>query len=952
MRLSWYCLLAFLATPPILAAGLEITPADPGLGRPVEFYSDVFPVLEAKCLACHNVRTKSGQLVLENITALLQGGESGPSLVPGKPDDSLLYRLAARVDEPVMPPLTNPVRAQPLTPRELGILRQWIQEGAAGGSPPPATSITWRPLPAHINSVQSLALDGSTRFLAAGRANQVLLYDLTEQREVARLTDPALLSLQWNGRPMYGPGTAHQDLVHALAFSPDGRLLASAGYREVKLWERLAETRLAEWDAGAEVSALAVAPDGVWAATGLVDGTIHLWNLSSAQPGPVLTGHSARVRAVAFTPDGASLISGGDDKTLRQWQLSDGSAAGVRSTPSETTALLIAKDGSQFLAAQQDHVLRIWDRSVFAATESPAAEPPPPVREIRQHGQPVTHMCWVADTDEFVTACRDGNVRLLQFSSGNQVRSFGLGAPVLDVAVSPAGDRVAACGENGVTRIWRRDNGSQLAEIKGDLTLAARVLALQDEQTVAKLKVGLRNEDQQAAEKDLKEREDSLKKANELKETAVKGLVDPEKKFQEADAKAQQAAQALADKPDDESLKKARDAADKARTEAEAALKKAQDALASAERAIKLSEESLSRARENLERSRQAHEAAQQSAAQVDEQLKAAQTAAGAATGPYRGLAFSPGGGQLVGGGAEGRLDVWNASSGAALESLTAQGPLLFIRYAPSGTLVTVSGSQVVVRDVSPRWRLAGRLGPPDGSPLDVAASPMVDRILTLCFSPDGQRLATGGGDPSRSGELLLWDVATRSVVREFKDAHSDTVCDLEFSRDGQRLVTGAADKFVKLWNVETGALERSYEGHTNQVLAVAIKCDDSSLVSGGADHAIKVWNLATGEQRRTINSFGKQVTALDYIGTSDNLVASGGDKTVRLFTANNGNNFRTYGGLPDYAYDALASRDQQLVIGAGEDGVIHVWNGQNGNELFQWRPAPRDADAAPVAVR
>ncbi|MFV0443778.1 MAG: c-type cytochrome domain-containing protein [Planctomycetaceae bacterium] len=924
-----------------------IQPVDPALGHKVEFYQDLFPVLESKCLACHNLKTKEGSLVLENVPGILAGGDSGPAVVAGKPEESLLYKLAARADEPVMPPLPNSAQAKPLSPRELGILKQWILEGATPGSPPPASTLNWQPVPEQIHSVQTVALDNRSRFLAAGRANRVVLFDLTEHREIAQLTDPSLLTIQSDGKPMYGQGIAHRDFVHAVAFSPDGSLLASAGYRVVKLWERVHETRLADWDAGAAVTSLTVSADGVLAATGLADGTVKLWDLSTGQPGATLSGHSASVGGVAFSPDATVLYSGSDDKTLRCWSVGAGKELGQVATPTECKAVVISRDAGLVVSAQQDNKLLVWDKSVFLAMDPPATEPAKPVREVGGLSQPVTSMVWVPSTDEFLTACRDGSVRSVNVTNGSISRTFALGAPVLDVAVSDDGKRVAGSGENGVTRVWQRDNGQQLAEIKGNPVAADQVLALTAEQTVAKLKVGLRDEAEKDADKDLKGREDSLKKANEQKEAAVKGVDDPTKKLAEADQQAQAAAKALEAKQDDEALKKAKEAADKAKSDAGEALKKAQATVTSAERAVKLSEESLERAKQTQSNAKQAHEAAKAYNSQVDEQLKQAQTTAAQLPGAQRGVGFSPSGGQLVTGGDGGRLDLWTAATGVALDSLATEGNVNFVRFTSNGSLVTAGGQRLTVRDVRPQWKIIARLGCPEDAPLDVSKSPMVDRVLALAFSPDGKQLATGGGDPSRSGELLLWDIASRRVAHEYKEAHSDTVFDVEFSRDGKRLVSGAADKFVKLFNAETGEFIRGFEGHTNHVLAVSIKCDDSSIASGGADNAIKVWNTDTGEQRRTMTQYAKQVTSLDYIGVSDNFVSSGGDKTVRLYTAGNGSNFRTLSGMPDYVYDSTASADQQLVIGAGEDGVIHVWDGQKGNELMKFDPPAVDAPAA-----
>ena len=100
--------------------------------------------------------------------------------------------------------------------------------------------------------------------MAAGRANRIFIYDLAAQREVAQLTDPALLAIQQNGAPVYGTGAAHRDFVHSLAFSPDGNLLASGDYRMVKLWERQRDVLVAM---GAAEVFLSARSDQEWAKT-------------------------------------------------------------------------------------------------------------------------------------------------------------------------------------------------------------------------------------------------------------------------------------------------------------------------------------------------------------------------------------------------------------------------------------------------------------------------------------------------------------------------------------------------------------------------------------------------------------------------------------------------------------------------------------------------------------
>ena len=267
-----------------------------------------------------------------------------------------------------------------------------------------------------------------------------------------------------------------------------------------------------------------------------------------------------------------------------------------------------------------------------------------------------------------------------------------------------------------------------------------------------------------------------------------------------------------------------------------------------------------------------------------------------------------------------------------------------------SSLLAAADDQSAVVWDTNPDWKLVGQLGVPSDDPLNISASPFEFRVLSLAFSPDGKYLATGGGEPSRSGELMIWDVAKRELVRKIEDAHSDTVFGVEFSRDGQKIVSGAADKFVKIHEVATGKHVRSFEGHTHHVMDVSWQADGSTLASAGADNAIKVWNVETGEQIRTIAGYTKQVTSISFSGISGNTVSCGGDKTVRQHTASNGRAVRSFSGGTDFMYAADSSRDSKFIVAGGEDGVVRIWNGTNGQVIRNFEPPADDTAQANAA--
>ena len=312
---------------------------------------------------------------------------------------------------------------------------------------------------------------------------------------------------------------------------------------------------------------------------------------------------------------------------------------------------------------------------------------------------------------------------------------------------------------------------------------------------------------------------------------------------------------------------------------------------------------------------------------------------------PVKSVAYVADGKLIATAGDDGTIRIWSGTTGKPLEEITGhQAPVGLLASGPNRMLIGVGDDkQVYAWDSNPAWKLIATLGPPAENSLDLAKSQFINRVLSLAFSPDGKLLATGGGDPSRSGELILWNVDTKTIVKQFIDAHSDTVFAIDFSRDGKQFVSGAADKFVKQFDVESGKLVRSFEGHTHHVLGVTWKADSSRIASAGADNAIKVWNVETGEQHRTIQNYTKQVTSIHYIGASDNMISGSGDKTVKMHRSNDGGNYRNFAGPTDFVYSVAVTRDEAIAAAGGEDGVLRIWNGTNSQELYKFE-APKPA--------
>lgn len=941
-------LLAASASAQDKPADKGIEPAAVNLGRPVSYEQDIRDIFDFNCVACHNVGTAEGKLNLESVDAMIKGGKRGASIVPGKPDESLLYLAAARKKAPHMPPLPNKVEAKALTPKELGLLRQWILEGAKTSGEGASANINWQPIPKGMKASYALAMSPWGETVAASRANQIHVVTLATGEE-ARLVDPGLNAIQFNGQPMYPNGAAERDFVHSLAFHPNGRMIASGGFRVVKLWEQPANVQTGKLALGAVPSTVAINAEKGIAVFGTKQNSVLVQSLKDGAQIKKLDGHTAAVNGVAILADGAQVVSGSDDKTVRIWQVDNGQVVRQFETPSPIKSLCLSGDGKQIVTGHEDAKIRVWN---VAAGE--AGKPEVVVKEIAGHNGPVTVLTTMLPPGpQVVSGCQDGNVRVIDITSGNAVKTMGHGAPIASVAVRADGKVIASGSTNAGAKLWKFENQQMIAELRGHLPAKRAEAIANEDNELAKQHVTLAQNAQKAAEANAKERTEALKKANEAKEKADKEQAEAKKKFDDAKTKADAAKAAADGAKDNKDLQTANDNAQKELLKQTDELKKFDEAQKSAIRGIELGTEADKKAQEEQKAAVAAVEAATNEQKARDEAFKKTQEGTKAADKPVVAVAFSADGKRVATSGEDSTIHIWDSETGTIIDGLAgATAPVRVLAFAGDRTLVSAGDDQQgIVWDAKPDWKLTAQLGVPADNPLDLSKSPFVFRVLSLAFSPDGKTLATGGGEPSRSGELFLWNVEKRELVKRLPDAHSDTIFDIEFSRDGKKILTGAADKFVKVHEVETGKFVKAFEGHTHHVLGVSWKADGSELVSAGADNAVKVWNVLTGEQIRTVPGYSKQVTSIRYMGISGNTVSCGGDSGVKFITANNGSNFRNFGGSSGYMYSARASRDEKVVVAAGEDGVIRIWNGTNAQVIRAIEP-PATPDNSQAAAK
>ncbi|MDA7881288.1 hypothetical protein N9A94_03200 [Akkermansiaceae bacterium] len=882
---------------------------------PVDFAKEIVPFLKKNCFACHNEKKAKADLNLESPQAMIAGGDSGPSLVPGKPMESLVFTYSAHMEDDPMPPAKNKSKAVDLNPKELALLKLWISQGGIGTSAAVmAGPNEWGDLQGD-NAIYASAITDDGRFVAAGRGNRIHLYDLHRGTLEVELVDPDL-----------GTQAAHRDNIHALAFNRDG-LLASGGFRNVKLWSRNGDLPAPIGKPLPEPpTTLAISPNGERIATGDSKGNLVLQAPGKTPAIQLPKKHAATIRAAIFSADNSTLYSLSDDKLLLRSSLTDPkSSQEVNSLP-ESSSLALLEGDQKLAAGGADGIIRILPTTTFGKEKTLPLE-------LKGHGKRITSLLsFNPEGTQLLSSSEDGTVRLWDLT-GKQIRQFNQGSPITTLVAHAGTNRIATAGDDGVIHLWDALKGNKLGDLKGDFEFETARAAAFRKRDVAKRVADFRRKEVEASDKRWAELREQTKKQAEALNAALKELDAKEadvRKLRKEANKAQREVTQIENATDKTHLgaakdraKKASDALNKVEVEFLAAKRKHIGAQRNRELSVrdgtKAAEELLAAQAASIEANGDLA-AAEESAQKLEEQAKTI------GPGAIRSLAISSDGTTLAAATEKMGIQLWSLSTLQELGTLQAGRDIAKLVFTSKGDLIVGFTDKSLARLAPASWTKTRQIG--DGS----SAEAFPGRVLALAFHPRGDALATGSGIPSRRGELKLWNVHNGSLQSELPKPHDDTITGLAFSPDGSHLATASTDRLIKVHRLDTSALLHKLEGHTNHVLDVAWSSDGQTISSAGADKVIKLWNSETGKQSKSEGGYRKEVTSIDFLGTSNNLLIAAGDTTVKAANQN-------LGGITGFVYTATASPDGQLIVAGGEDGILRIWQAKDRKLLFSFPP-------------
>jgi dipeptidyl aminopeptidase/acylaminoacyl peptidase len=401
------------------------------------FAQDVAPIFAANCSGCHAAGVSMGSLDLDSFQGIQKGGHSGPVVVPGKSSESLLYlRITGKVT-PAMP-----LTGKKLADGEIEIIQQWID---AGAKPPAPGEVVAHRAP-EIPDIQprvpvkpllsALAFRPDGKLLAVGSFREVRLVEPETGKVVANLAGEA-------------------EDVRALAFSPDGKLLAAAGGLparggEVKLWDVDQRAALRTIQGHADcIYGVAFAPDSKSIATASYDKLIKLWDVASGKEIRTLKDHIDAVYALAFTPDGKRLVSASADRGVKLWDVTLGERLYTLSEPTDgLNTLALEPSGARVAAGGLDRTIRIWSLGDKGATL---------LNSLIAHEDAILQLVWSPDGKYLVSAAADREVKVFQADDLTVVKTWPQPDWVLSLAYAPDGKSIAVGRFDGSYQLYRAD---------------------------------------------------------------------------------------------------------------------------------------------------------------------------------------------------------------------------------------------------------------------------------------------------------------------------------------------------------------------------------------------------------------------------------------------------------------------------------------------------------------
>ncbi|QDS91577.1 Chromosome partition protein Smc [Roseimaritima multifibrata] len=956
-----------------IAAGAEpvLTIAELERTTPVDFATEIAPILKRSCVACHHKGEAEGGLVLESHASLMKGGDSGPAVIAKDAKASLLLMRATGEEEPLMPPEDNDVGASPLTAEELGLWQLWIQQGAVGSGASETEVIKWQPIPESLRAVYALDVSPDGQQFAFARGNRLFVAGINTPTKHVLLADSELGDA----------GVADVDLIQSIAFSPDGLRLASGGFRTLRLWKRThapLSPKDVSWLKPAQL--VAAHPDGSAVALVNAIGDVEVWDVAANDRRSVILGHSDPVIGMAWAGSTGNLVVADNAGRVTFHDAKDGRELATIKLNASLAELTTSSDGVHAAVRTDSGAVQLL-RFVAAVDDAPAGieVAQPSVGDLSD----ATAIALIAKPSLAVAVATESRGVLLVDAATNKVtRTLEVGSVVDALAVSADQTQLVTGGRDAAVVVWNLDDGKQLAAngsgvddtlalgkatrdanrqkalvakltsktkelqelLKKEDEALAVIVKIRDAATVAN---DANEEKRSAAAKLVTATEATIAKTTGEVTGAEKALAQARAKLEKAskDLESQQAAinkdaEGKAEKQAEKEEATAAEPTEAAKqiAETQAAVAQAKADIAAGEKAIASGKALLEKATKELETQRATLKKMEAEKAKSEAELVKQQRLTDAASVAQKRATDAIPEHQRVVDAETRRLARLDAKLALVNTDLKRPGrAVIGIAISPDATRIATvhqDGSSRVLRssDGQPLSQI------PPSNTLDASGAGGNARFNIALVGDKICRLAG-------TGTVQCWPLQEQWVLERTIGATNDReqivdrVTAIDFRPDAMTVAVGSGEPSrsgtVKIFDVQTGQLVRDLgDLHTDSILGLAFSPDGRTLASSSADRTIGLTDVASGQTTRRLEGHSHHVLSVAWQDSGSVIASAGADQAVKIWNAETGETSRTVSG---FAKEMTAIRfveaTDQLVAASGS-GEVRLVNSTNGAKV------------------
>jgi WD40 repeat protein/mono/diheme cytochrome c family protein len=411
---------------------------------PVSFARQVLPALQRKCQGCHQPAKANGKLLLTSHEGLVKGGDGGASIVPGKPEESLLLEQVEG-DKPLMPPT-----GERLTKDEVDTLRRWIAEGAKDDTPAQsvdAIDAEHPPVYAVPPVTTALAFSPDGLHLAVSGYHEALIHKADGSGLEQRLIGQA-------------------QRIESLAYSPDGKVLAAVGgspgrFGEVQFWDAAAGKLKGAVRSSYDTQyGGAFSPDSKRFAFGCADNSGRVVEVETGKESLKIDHHQDWVFSTAFTLDGKHLVTLGRDGAIKQTESGTGAFIDdIGKNYGELKVMARVPGKDEVIIGGDERVPRLY-QIYRTKTRDPQYTDFNLLRAFEAQPGPITALAIAPDGASVAVGCPGNEVRVYNVADGaKKLTLAGHQGSVFAIAFSPDGRRIATGGFDGTIRLFDAASG-------------------------------------------------------------------------------------------------------------------------------------------------------------------------------------------------------------------------------------------------------------------------------------------------------------------------------------------------------------------------------------------------------------------------------------------------------------------------------------------------------------